>query len=157
MKKKFLAVLAPALAVSTLFTMSGCATSPTAANTVRRSETGVAHAVERGEVVYVREVTIEGESEGLGAVAGGVMGLAIGNLVGGGRGRDLSRVTGTMAGAAAGTAIERSVTTVAGLELSILLESGELIVVLQAADEVFKPGDYVRVIRRADGGVRVVQ
>jgi outer membrane lipoprotein SlyB len=136
---------------------SGCATSPTAANTVRRGETGMAHTFERGEVIYVREVTIEGETQGLGAVAGGVMGLAVGNLVGGGRGRDLSRVTGTMAGAAAGTAIEQAVTTVAGVEVSILLESGELIVVIQAADEVFKPGDYVRVIRRADGGVRVVQ
>jgi outer membrane lipoprotein SlyB len=69
----------------------------------------------------------------------------------------LSRVGGTIAGAAAGTAIERSVTTVAGLEVTILLESGELLVVHQAADEVFDPGDSVRVIRRADGGVRVVQ
>jgi outer membrane lipoprotein SlyB len=137
--------------------LSGCATSPTSANTVRRSETGVAHTFERGEVIYVRQVTIEGESEGVGAVAGGVMGLAVGNLVGGGRGRDLSRVAGTMAGAAAGTAAERAITTVAGVEVTILLESGELLVVIQAADEVFDPGDSVRVIRRADGGVRVVQ
>jgi len=157
MNKKILSIVAPALVLGAALALSGCATSPTSANTVRRSETGVAHRVERGEVVYVRDVTIEGESEGLGAVAGGVMGLAVGNLVGGGRGRDLSRVTGTIAGAAAGTAIERAVTTVAGVEVSILLESGELIVVVQAADEIFKPGDYVRVIRRADGGVRVVQ
>lgn len=155
--KRMITLVAPALVLGAAFLYSGCATSPTAANTVRRSETGMAHTFERGEVIYVREVTIEGESEGLGAIAGGVMGLAVGNLVGGGRGRDLSRVTGTMAGAAAGTAIERSVTTVAGVEVSILLESGELIVVLQAADEVFEPGDSVRVIRRADGGVRVVQ
>jgi outer membrane lipoprotein SlyB len=157
MNKKMIAVFAPALVLGAALTLSGCATSPTSANTVRRSETGMAHTFERGEVIYVRNVTIEGESEGIGALAGGAMGLAVGNLFGGGRGRDLSRVGGTIAGAAAGTAIERSVTTVAGLEVTILLESGELLVVHQAADEVFDPGDSVRVIRRADGGVRVVQ
>jgi outer membrane lipoprotein SlyB len=157
MKKRILAVVAPALVLGAVLIVSGCASSPTSANTVRRSETGMAHTFERGEVIYVRNVTIEGESEGIGAVAGGVMGLAVGNLMGGGRGRDLSRVGGTLAGAAAGTAIERSVTTVVGVEVTILLESGELLVVLQAADEVFDPGDSVRVIRRADGGVRVVQ
>lgn len=156
-KKRVLALVAPTFVLGVVLTTSGCASSPTSANTVRRSETGMAHRFERGEVIYVREVTIEGESQGLGAVAGGVMGLAVGNLVGGGRGRDLSRVTGTMAGAAAGTAMERSVTTVAGVEVSILLESNEVVVVIQGADEVFKKGDYVRVIRRADGGVRVVQ
>ena len=156
-KKQTVAMLAPVLIVGAVLTLSGCATSPTSANTVRRSETGVVHRFERGEVIYVRDVTIEGESEGLGGLAGGVMGLAVGNLMGGGRGRDLSRVTGTIAGAAAGTAIERAVTTVAGVEVSILLESGEVVVVIQAADEVFEKGDSVRVIRRADGGVRVVQ
>jgi outer membrane lipoprotein SlyB len=148
---------ATAVALSSVFFLTGCASSPTAANTVRRSETGRAHTFERGEVIYVRAITIEGESNGVGAVAGGAMGLVVGNLVGGGRGRDLARVSGTLAGAAAGTAIEQAVTTVAGVEVSILLESGELLVVHQAADEVFEPGDSVRVIRRADGGVRVVQ
>ncbi len=157
MNKRILAIIAPALVMGTVLTMSGCATSPTSANTVRRSETGVVHTFDRGEIIYVREVTIEGESQGLGAVAGGVMGLAVGNLVGGGRGRDLARITGTMAGAAAGNAIEQAVTTYDGVEVSILLESGELLVVIQAADEVFRKGDSVRVIRRADGGVRVVQ
>jgi len=157
MNKRVLSIIAPALALGAVLTLSGCASSPTSANTVRRSETGMAHTFERGEVIYVRQVTIEGESEGVGAVAGGVMGLAVGNLMGGGRGRDLSRVGGTLAGAAAGTAIERAVTTVAGVEVTILLESDELLVVLQAADEIFEPGDSVRVIRRADGGVRVVQ
>ncbi|HMP73530.1 MAG TPA: hypothetical protein PKE55_09745 [Kiritimatiellia bacterium] len=156
-KNLLLTPVAMAMVAMAASTLAGCATSPTSANTVRRGETGMAHTFDRGEVIYVREVTIEGETQGLGALAGGVMGLAVGNLVGGGRGRDLSRVTGTMAGAAAGTAIEQSVTTVAGVEVTILLESGEVIVVIQAADEVFKPGDYVRVIRRADGGVRVVQ
>jgi len=157
MKKQILAVVIPSLFMGALLTQSGCATSPTSANTVRRSETGQAHTFERGEVIFVRQVTIEGESQGVGAVAGGAMGLALGNLVGGGRGRDLARVSGTLAGAAAGTAIEQNVTTVAGVEVSVELQSGEIVVVVQAADEIFDVGDSVRVIRRTDGGVRVVQ
>lgn len=137
--------------------LTGCATSPTSANTVSRSETGRAHSVQNGEVIYVRSVTIEGESRGVGAVAGGAMGLALGNLVGGGRGQDVARVGGTLAGAAAGTALERAATTVAGVEVTVQLESREILVVIQAADETFKVGDSVRVLRRADGGVRVMQ
>jgi outer membrane lipoprotein SlyB len=155
-RRNFAFVSAALLFISGL-TGSGCATSPTSANTVRRSETGRAHSFDRGEVIYVRAVTIEGESEGLGALAGGAMGLALGNAVGGGRGRNIAQVGGTIAGAAAGTAMERAATTRAGVEVTILLESGELIVVIQAADENFQEGDSVRVIRRADGGVRVVQ
>lgn len=156
-KKQMLVMVGPALFMGAVLTLSGCASSPTSANTVRRSETGLAHTFERGEVIFVRQVTIEGESEGVGGVAGGAMGLVLGNLVGGGRGRDVARVGGTLAGAAAGTAIERNITTVAGVEVSVELQSGEIVVVVQAADETFDVGDSVRVIRRADGGVRVVQ
>jgi len=136
--------------------LAGCVGSPTSANTVRRSETGRAHTVQRGEVIYVREVTIEGEAQGAGAVAGGAMGFALGGLAGG-QGRGVARVGGAVAGAAAGSAIERRATTRAGIEVTIELENGEVIVVIQAADEVFKQGDSVRVLRRNDGGVRVMQ
>jgi outer membrane lipoprotein SlyB len=139
------------------FSITGCATSPTTANTVSRHETGRVHTFERGEIIYVRSVTIEGESDGIGALAGGAMELALGNAVGGGRGQTIARVGGAIAGAGIGTAMEQAATTTAGVELSILLESGEMIVVIQAADERFDKGDSVRVIRRADGGVRVVQ
>lgn len=137
--------------------MTGCASGPTSANTVRRSDTGRAHTVETGEVVYVRPVTIEGEARGAGAVAGGVLGWAVGNTIGGGSGRTLARAGGAVGGAAGGSSVERAVTTVSGIEISVELESGELIVVIQAADETFEIGDQVRVLRRGDGQVRVLQ
>lgn len=146
-----------ALWVAASLAVTGCATKPTGAHTVHRSETGRAHAVESGEVIYVRPVTIQGEVGGLGAVAGGAMGLALGNLVGGGRGQTVARTGGAIAGAAVGSAVEQNVTTVDGVEVTVLLQSGEVIVVIQSADEVFRKGDYVRVLRRSDGGVRVMQ
>lgn len=155
--KRNVSLLCVTVICSVTALLSGCAASPTSANTVSRSETGRAHRVENGEIVLVREVTIEGESRGLGAAAGGAMGFVLGRSVGGGSGRDIATTAGAIAGAGAGSAIERNATTVPGLELTVELESGEMIVVIQAADETFDEGDSVRVIRRNDGGVRVVQ
>lgn len=157
MKERLRQIGSRAVLLGLALTLAGCASSPSSANTVRRSETGRAHTVQGGEVVYVREVTIEGEAGGAGAVAGGAMGFVLGGLVGGGRGRSVARVGGAVGGAAAGNAIERSVTTLTGLEITVELEGGEVIVVIQAADEVFRVGDSVRVLRRSDGGVRVMQ
>lgn len=156
MKRILRTVLLTALAAGCLGWPVGCATSPSSANTVRRSETGRVHTVQTGEVIYVREVTIEGEAGGAGALGGGALGFAVGNMAQG-RGRSVARAGGAVAGAAAGTAIERRVTTRAGVEVTVELESGEVIVVIQAADEVFHVGDSVRVLRRSDGGVRVMQ
>lgn len=148
---------ATVLLVGVVLLLSGCAPSPTSANTVRRSETGRAHTVEHGEVIYVRAVTIEGEARGGGAIAGGALGFALGNTVGGGSGRRLARTAGAVGGAAAGSAVERAATTVPGVEVTVELASGEVVVIIQAADEVFEVGDSVRVLRRTDGGVRVMQ
>lgn len=156
MNRQLLPKCGALLLLGTVLALAGCASSPSSANTVRRSETGRAHTVQRGEVIYVREVTIEGEAHGAGAVAGGAMGFALGGLAGG-RGRGVARVGGAVAGAAAGTAVERRVTTQTGVEVTIELESGEVMVVIQAADEVFNKGDSVRVLQRSDGGVRVMQ
>ena len=156
MKRQLLPKCGALLLLGTVLALAGCASSPSSANTVRRSETGRAHTVQRGEVIYVREVTIEGEAHGAGAVAGGVMGFALGGLADG-RARGVARAGGAVAGAAAGTAVERRVTTQTGVEVTIELESGEVMVVIQAADEVFNKGDSVRVLRRSDGGVRVIQ
>jgi outer membrane lipoprotein SlyB len=144
-------------AVGLLVLGAGCAQSPSSANTVRRSETGRAHSVQHGEVIYVRSVTIEGEARGGGGFAGGVLGFAVGNTIGSGSGRQLARLGGAAAGAAAGSAIEQAATTVAGVEVTVELDNGEVIVIIQAADEVFEVGDSVRVLRRSDGGVRVMQ
>lgn len=149
-------VLSSFLLAGSMLVFTGCATNPTTANTVRRNETGVAHSMEMGRILEVRAVTIQGETEGIGGVAGGVMGLALGNAVGRGRGQTIGRVGGTLAGAAVGTAVETGITTREGVELTVQLESGEVIVVLQGADAEFQMGDPVRVIRRAGGGVRVV-
>ena len=66
-------------------------------------------------------------------------------------------MAGGSGGAAGGAAAEEALTRQQGLELTVELENGELLVVVQAADETFDPGDSVRVIRRANGTARVIQ
>jgi outer membrane lipoprotein SlyB len=136
----------------------GCdATSPASANRVSRSDTGRSSSVANGEVIYVREVVIEGESGTAGALAGGVLGLAVGDQFGGGRARNLTRAAGAVGGAAAGSAVAQRVTERTGLEITVELDNGEVLAVIQAADQDFRVGDSVRVLQRPDGQARVVQ
>jgi outer membrane lipoprotein SlyB len=49
-------------------------------------------------------------------------------------------------GGMAGNAVESNATRRAGLEISVRLDSGQLIAVTQDADQPFSPGDRVRVL-----------
>lgn len=105
----------------------------------------------------VREVLIEGTKSGLGGVAGGLMGAVLGSTIGGGSGKRVAAVAGGIAGAAAGAAIEEGATRQKGLEITVKLDNGEVVSIVQAADEKFDEGDMVRVLRRPDGTARVIQ
>jgi outer membrane lipoprotein SlyB len=54
----------------------------------------------------------------------------------------------------AGRALESALTAKEGLEISVRLDSGSVILVLQPEGEAFKPGERVRVLSGARG-VRV--
>ena len=85
------------------------------------------------------------------------MGFALGSTVGGGSGRGVARAAGTVAGAAAGGSIEEGATRQKGLEITVKLDNGQVVSIVQAADEKFDEGDLVRVLRRPDGSARVIQ
>ncbi|MDT8444893.1 MAG: hypothetical protein RQ722_11400, partial [Desulfuromonadales bacterium] len=71
--------------------------------------------------------------------------------------RGIATAGGAILGGLAGSAIEKGATTVAGLELEVELDNGELILVVQENDGVYRVGDRVRVIRDARGITRVRQ
>ena len=85
------------------------------------------------------------------------MGFALGGTIGGGSGTGVARAAGTVAGAAAGGAIEESATRQIGLEITVKLDNGEVVAIVQGADEKFDEGDLVHVLRRPDGTARVTQ
>jgi outer membrane lipoprotein SlyB len=140
------------LSVCMIFVISlvGCASSMSG-SAYSRSQARQVQTVREGTVVAVRPVQIEGTKSGLGTIGGGLVGGAVGQTIGGGSGRILSTVVGGVGGAVAGSAIEEGVTRQNGLEISVQLDSGPTIAIVQAADEPFYVGDRVRIIEGAEG------
>jgi outer membrane lipoprotein SlyB len=138
------------------FVATGCASSMSG-STYSRDQAQKVQTVHEGEVIMVRQVQIEGTKSGLGGVAGGLMGSVLGSTIGGGSGKLVAAVAGGIAGAGAGAAIEEGATRQKGLEITVQLDNGETVSIVQAADEKFDEGDMVRVLRRPDGSARVIQ
>lgn len=144
MKFNRLAFIACAIAV---FGVAGCASS-TGGASFERGETRRAMTVEYGTVDSVRFVRIEGTRSLVGPVAGAAVGGLAGSAVGGGTGRSIATVLGAVAGGAAGSAIENRATSMPGVEVTVRLQNGQLISIVQEDEgDNFRPGDWVRVIR----------
>ncbi len=137
--------------------LSGCMPESRSGNVYTRDQARTSQSLNYGTILRVDLVTIEGTQTGAGTVAGGAMGGALGSAVGSGSGRVISTVGGAILGGLAGTAIEKGVTTVQGVELEIQLDNGELLVVVQENDAVYKVGDRIRVLRDSQGTTRVRQ
>ncbi|MEJ2526050.1 MAG: glycine zipper 2TM domain-containing protein [Desulfuromonadales bacterium] len=90
-------------------------------------------------------------------MAGGVMGGVLGSAIGGGSGQRIATAGGAVLGGMAGSAIEKNATSAVGVELEVELDNGELLVVVQEKDSVYRVGDRVRVLRDGRGTTRVRQ
>ena len=138
-------MLAVAFAFLTTVTLTGCAGSQSG-SAYSRSQTRGEMQVRMGVVESVRQVTIEGAQSGVGTVAGGVVGGIAGSNVGQGKGSAVGAVLGAVLGGLAGQAIEEQTSKKDGVEITITLDSGQMIAVTQEADEPFRAGDRVRVL-----------
>lgn len=137
-------VLAGALVAALL--AAGCAPMRSA-DVYHRGEALRAQSVEFGSIEGLRPVTIEGGQTGVGTIGGAALGGIAGSTVGGGRGSAAGAVAGAILGGIAGSAIERDVTKANGVEITIRLDSGRMIAVVQeGAGTDFRPGDRVRVL-----------
>ncbi len=134
-----------AITLSAAIVLSGCAGSQSG-SAYSRSQTRGEMQVRMGVIESVRTVTIEGTQSGVGVVAGGVVGGIAGSNVGQGRGSTVGSVLGAVLGGVAGQAIEERTSKKDGLEITIKLDSGQIIAVTQEADEQFRAGERVRVL-----------
>jgi len=137
--------------------LTACMTESRSGNVYTRDQARTGQYVYYGTILRVEDVTIEGSNSGVGTVAGGVMGGVLGNSVGSGTGRAIATVGGAIVGGLAGSAIEKGATTTAGVELEVELDNGEIMVVVQENDAVYRVGDRVRLIRDNRGTVRIRQ
>lgn len=108
---------------------------------------------ERGGVVEAVRVVPLGDRGGsiAGAVVGGGAGAAAGGGVGSGRGSQAASVAGAVAGTIAGSVLASNAARREGLEITVRLDSGRQILVLQPDGETFKPGERVRVLAGKQG------
>src|SRR5574343_146252 len=104
-------------ALSLATLLSACATSKSG-DVYTREQTRQAQTVRMGVVESVRQVQIEGTKRGIGAVAGGL----------------------------AGAAAEEGLMKTDGVEITVKLDNGNMLAIVQEATEQFHPGERVRIL-----------
>lgn len=143
------------LCCSLPYTLSSCASTAVSGNVYSTTQTGVMQDVQFGEVLSVRNVIIQQNSAETGQTAGGIIGALAGSEVGKGKGKIVGGVVGTVTGGAIGSIIDRSAQEEPGIEVTIKLESGRTVAIVQLAGEVFKTGEKIKVLTAQDGKTRV--
>jgi outer membrane lipoprotein SlyB len=130
--------------------LAACASS-NSGSVYSRDDARKVQTVKTGVVESVRTVKLEGTKTPIGTVAGGAIGgIAGGSIGSGGRTSAVGAVIGAVVGGLAGAATEEVVTRKDALEITVKLDGGALIAIVQEADEAFKPGDKVRIVENAD-------
>ena len=135
--------------------LAGCASSRSG-DVYSRDQARREMLVRTGVIESIREVTMEGTKSGAGTFAGAAVGGVAGSNIGGGKGQIVGAILGAVAGGVAGSAIEEHVTKKNALEITVKLDGGQLIAVVQEIGEVFYPGDRVRVLS-GNGSTRVTR
>jgi len=139
------------LAVALLAALLAACASSNSGSVYSRDEARKVQTVKTGVIESVRQVKLEGTKSPVGTIAGGAVGGIAGSSVGGGRGSAIAAVIGAVAGGLAGSALEEGVTRKDGVELTVKLDGGGLVAIVQEADEVFNAGEKVRILE--SGGV----
>jgi outer membrane lipoprotein SlyB len=139
------------LLVATLSILVSACASSNSGSVYSRDDARKVQTVKTGVVESVRTVKLEGTKTPIGTVAGGAIGgIAGGSIGSGGRTSAVGAVIGAVVGGLAGAATEEVVTRKDALEITVKLDGGALIAIVQEADEAFKPGDKVRIVENSD-------
>jgi outer membrane lipoprotein SlyB len=148
MKNHHLLKIALILIIASL--LNACASS-NAGDVYSRDEARKIQTIRKGVVETVRLVKLEGTKSPIGTVAGAAVGGVAGSTIGDGKGSAIAAVIGAVAGGLAGSAIEEAVTRKDAYEITVKLDNGSLVAIVQEATEKFSAGDTVRLIE--NGGV----
>jgi outer membrane lipoprotein SlyB len=137
----------PGLLLVVILGLTGCA-SDLSGESYSRSEARTVQQVEYGQITQLRPVQIEGTRTPIGAGAGAAAGGIAGSSIRGGKTAQVMAVIGAVAGGLAGAAIEEGVTRTTGVEITLEMDDGRSIAVVQrlSPNERYTVGDRVRVI-----------
>ncbi|MFZ5556246.1 MAG: glycine zipper 2TM domain-containing protein [Pseudomonadota bacterium] len=109
-----------------------------------------------GKVTGLEVIQVDKDYQfGVGTVAGAVAGGILGHQFGGGSGKTLLTIGGALAGAAAGTAAESKLNKQDAQKVTVAMQTGGSVTIVQPVDSRLKNGMPVRVIG-SGGTARVV-
>jgi outer membrane lipoprotein SlyB len=126
--------------------LAGCSTPPESGNVYNGAQTMNEQTIRMGTVESVRNVTIAHPESGVGAMSGVALGGLGGSQIGNGNGSAAVGILGAIAGGLIGERVENRANMKPGLEITVRLENGEMRAVTQLADEMFRPGERVRLL-----------
>lgn len=126
--------------------LAGCASSKSG-DVYSRDQARREQTIRMGIVESVRPVTMEGTKSAVGPMAGAAVGGIAGSTLGHGKGSAVTAVIGAVAGGLAGAAIEEGVTRRQALEITVKLDNGQFLAIVQEGDATeFRPGDRIRLL-----------
>lgn len=154
MTSRFPRILMALCALPLLANLAGCASSK-AGDVYSRDEARRVMTFREGTLVGIKEVKLEGTKSNIGTGAGAVIGGVAGSGVGQGKGAIVGAVLGAVVGGIAGAASEEGLTREKALELTVKLDNGENLIIVQGiGDDKFVAGERVRVVN-SGGTMRV--
>ena len=142
------------LALTLLSALLVACASSNSGDVYSRDDARKVQTVRMGIIESVRAVKLEGTKTPIGTAAGAAVGGVAGSTVGDGKGSAIGAIIGAVAGGLAGSAIEEVATRKDALEITVKLDNGSLIAIVQEATEKFSPGEKVRLIE-SGGTTRV--
>jgi outer membrane lipoprotein SlyB len=126
--------------------LAGCAYPPQSSSVYHYYQTQNEQVVRTGTVESIRNVTIVNPESGVGSLSGAALGGLAGSNIGAGKGEAAGAIVGALAGGLLGQRVEQGVGNKPGIEITVRLDTGELVAITQAADEYFRPGERVRLL-----------
>lgn len=127
---------------------ASCAQDTMTGDTYSRNEARQSQSVSKGRITSIRPVKIEGDHTA-GTIIGGVAGGLLGSTLGGGStAHTAGAVGGALVGGALGSHAEQAMGSRNGIEISVRLDHGGNVAVVQevSRNEQFNVGDRVRVL-----------
>lgn len=148
-------ILALTVILSTLG-LAGCAANPYG-NAYNVNDARQMQEVCYGIVVRTQAVTLNGNGNGIGTLAGGAIGGILGSGVGGGTGSEIATIGGALLGGYLGNEAGEQVTKRNGVNLTIKLDSGHTVSIVQQVNPnvMFHTGERVQINISDDGTSRV--
>ena len=149
-------ILIAICALPLIFSAAGCVSSK-AGDVYSRDEARRVMTFREGVLVGVKEVKLEGTKSPVGVGTGAVVGGIAGSTIGQGKGAIVGAVLGVVAGGIAGAIAEEGITREKALELTVKLDNGENLIVVQGmGGDKFREGERVRVVN-SSGTMRVTR